>query len=170
MAATLSGEIIVKALLNYRNALDLDTVKDDLAKTYTKKFTNGSGLNQADLIWHDQRTLSASASENLDLAAVLTDAFGTTLTFLRVKALIIAAAAGNTNNVEVGGHATAAFVNWVKDATDIVVVRPGGVLCLIAPDATAYAVTATTGDMLKVANSAGSTSVTYDVIIVGASA
>jgi len=38
-----------------------------------------------------------------------------------------------------------------------------------AADATTYAVTAGTGDLLKVANSAGGTSVTYDIVIIGSS-
>jgi hypothetical protein len=46
-------------------------------------------------------------------------------------------------------------------------VKPGGMLVMTAPDATGLAVTAGTGDKLKLANSAGSTSVTYDVIILG---
>jgi hypothetical protein len=39
-----------------------------------------------------------------------------------------------------------------------------------ATDSTSVAVTAGTGDLLTVTNSAGSTSVTYDIIIIGASA
>ena len=60
------------------------------------------------------------------------------------------------------------FINWVGDPTDKISVRPGGAFILIAPDATGYAVTAATGDLLKIANSAGTTSVTYDIIIIGA--
>ncbi len=51
---------------------------------------------------------------------------------------------------------------------DTVKVKPGGAIALVAPDATGYAVTAGTADQLKVANSAGGTSVTYDIIIIGA--
>ena len=45
--------------------------------------------------------------------------------------------------------------------------QPGGTLLLVAPNAAGYAVTAGTGDLLKVANSGGSTGVTYDIVIVG---
>jgi hypothetical protein len=37
-------------------------------------------------------------------------------------------------------------------------------------DATAYAVTATTADLLKVANSSSGTGVTYDIAVIGTSA
>jgi hypothetical protein len=39
-----------------------------------------------------------------------------------------------------------------------------------APDATGYPVTAATGDLVTLTNSAAGTSVTYDVIIIGSSA
>ena len=40
-------------------------------------------------------------------------------------------------------------------------------LLLVAPGAAGYAVTAGTGDILKVANSGAGTGVTYDIVIVG---
>ena len=67
----------------------------------------------------------------------------------------------------VGGAGSNGFTSWVGDATDVVKVKPGGALILVAPDATGYAVTAGTGDLLTITNSAGSTSVTYDVVIMG---
>lgn len=56
----------------------------------------------------------------------------------------------------------------MANSSDIINIRPGGALILLAPDATGYAVTAGTGDLLRIANSAGSTSVTYDIILIGA--
>jgi len=170
MARTLTTNLKVDINATYQDSLDLSTVKDFLSAVFSDTLASGIGADQADRLWHDQRTLAASASENLDLAGGLTDAFGNTLTFARVKLIYIKAAAANTNNVVVGGHATAAFVNWVADATDKVNIRPGGVFLLFAPDATAYVITAGTGDLLTVANSAGGSSVVYDIVIVGAAA
>lgn len=133
------------------------------------RWPSGTAEDQADLLWHDQRTLAASASETLDLAGGLTNAFGATLTFARVKLMVVAAADGNTNAVQVGGAASNAFVNWVANSSDVVNVMPDGQLWLIAPKA-GYAVTAGTGDQLKIGNSAGGTPVTYDIVIIGASA
>lgn len=153
-----------------KTTLDLVSVTAPLSVARNLPLTNGTGANQADQMFSDQRTLAASATEDLDLAGVLTDSFGAAITFARIKVIMIMAAAGNTNNVLVGGAASAQFVNWVADATDKVVVRPGGVLLLAATDATAYAVTATTGDLLRIGNSAAGTSVTYDIVLIGASA
>lgn len=168
MTLTSSVTVDLSALLT--SALDLSTGTSPLDISQHYPLSSGTGANQADRVWSDTRTLAASASENLDLAGVLTDAFGATLTFVKVKALLVRAATGNTNDVLVGGHASAAFVNWVSDATDIVVVKPGGLFLLVAPNAAGYGVTATTADLLKVANSSGTTGVTYDIAILGTSA
>jgi hypothetical protein len=72
--------------------------------------------------------------------------------------------------VIVGGAAANQFLTWVGAATHTVTVRPGGLFQLIAPDATAYAVTATTADLLRITNSGAGTSVTYDIVLLGASA
>jgi hypothetical protein len=168
MPLTSSVHVQLDALLT--SALDLSTISSPLSIPQQYSLASGTGANQADKVWSDQRTLAASATENLDLAGVLTDAFGATLTFVKVKALLIRAATGNTNDVLVGGHASAAFVNWVSDPTDVVVVKPGGLFLLVAPNAAGYGVTATTADLLKITNSAGTTGVTYDIAILGTSA
>lgn len=159
---------IVAELIGAPDAGALTYILDQAVKDVT--LTNGTGANQSDLIFMDTRTLTASATENLDLAGSLTDPFGATLTFARIKAILVMADAANTNSVQIGGAASNAFINWVANSSDIVNVRPGGRFLIIAPDATAYAVTASTGDILKMANSAGSTSVTYTIVIIGSSA
>ena len=167
MATTLTGSVKVVAALDLVSGIDIGTLSQAIRYTQTHTITNGTGLDAANEVWADTRTLTASSTENLDLAGSLTDAFGATLTFTRIKGIIITAAVANTNNVLVGGAASNAFSTFVSDATDVIVVRPGGTLCLMAPDATSYAVTASTGDTLKIANSSSGTSVTYDIILIG---
>jgi hypothetical protein len=166
----LTSRLLLDFDADYTSPLDLSTTENTLNFTRQINLASGTGANQADRIFHDTRTLTASATENLDLAGTLIDAFGATLTFARIKGLIVYAAPANTNNVLVGGAASNGFINWVGDTTDVLTVRPGGLICSFAPDAVAYAVTASTGDLLKVTNSGGTTGVTYDVVIVGSSA
>lgn len=154
---------------NLSNPLDLSTPASALAYSRQIPFTQGAGLNQADRIWHDTRTLTAAATENLDLAGILADPWGVAITFARVKGILVVAAAGNTNNVVVGNSGANAFLGPFGAAAHTVSVRPGGVWLHLAPDATAYAVTAGTGDILTVTNSAAGTPVTYDVVVIGAS-
>lgn len=149
---------------------DLQPVRSPLDYSKAMQMATGTAANQADLLWSDTRTIAASGTDPLDLAGSLIDALGATLTFARVKGLIIAAAAGNVNDVVLGGAASNGFVSWVGDPTDKVKVKPGGLLVLMSPGATSYPVTAATADQLLIANGGGTTSVTYDVVIIGASA
>jgi len=177
----LTSKLSLSVTADYTKALDLASGKVPLSKIYQAVLNTGTAVGQADLIFHDQRTLAPSATEDLDLAGVLADAFGTTLTFVRVKGLIVAAlgvtdANGvvitpNVNNVVVGAAAGAPWTTLLN-STGTVTLRPGTFFAAVAgaTDNIGYAVTATTADLLKVANSAGSTSVTYDVIVIGASA
>ncbi len=89
------------------------------------------------------------------------------LTFTKIKAILVKAAEGNTNNVVVGGAASNGWVGPFGATTDTVAVKPGGTVMFVAPDANGYAVTAGTADQLKVANSGVGTGVTYDIVIVG---
>jgi hypothetical protein len=166
-----SSSMTVRVTADQTSQLDLVTGRIQLDYgAAALALGSGVAVNQADRLFTDTRTLTASASEDLDLAGVLTDAFGATLTFARIKGLVIKASSANTNNVIVGNAASNGFVSWVGAATHTVTVRPGGLLALWAPDATAYVVAAGTGDLLHVANSGAGTSVTYDVILIGASA
>lgn len=132
---------------------------------------NGALAGQANVIYSDTGTIAASGTATLDLAGTLVGALGDTLTFARVKAIIVTAASANTNNVVVGGAASNGFSSIFADATDRVVVRPGGAFVLFtgAADLNGYAVTAGTGDQLQIANSGAGTTVTYSIVVVGTS-
>lgn len=136
---------------------------------YLLQLATGTGTGQADLVYAGQRTLAASGSENLDLAGGLTDAFGSTLTFVDVKAILVFASASNTNSVVVGGAASNAFTGPWGGTTPTTSIPPGGFAVFSHPGA-GWTVTASTGDILKVANSGGSTGVTYRIVVIGASA
>ena len=152
---------------DYQSALDLVTVKAPLALAKSDTLTDGTGaIDTADLMWSDTRTL-ATTSEELDLAGSLTNAFGATLTFARIKCILIhnkSTTVGQT--ITVGGAASNAFVLF-SDTTDKYVIGPNGIFMIWEPSAAAKAVTASTGDKLKIESSA---SITYDIVIVGSSA
>ncbi|MBX7264922.1 hypothetical protein KIF24_01875 [Micromonospora sp. Llam7] len=167
---TLTTKLAVSLAADLRSDLDLAAASVPLSWLRRVNLDDGTGAGQADRVFHDRRTLAASDSEDLDLAGVLVDALGNAVTFARVKALIVAAAAGNTNTVVVGGADSNAWATWAGADTDTVVVRPGGLLVVATSDATAYPVTAGTGDLLAVANGGSGTPVTYDIVIIGASA
>lgn len=152
-------------------ALDLGTASFPFTNTASVAYATGTAAGQVDLVFTDTRTLAASATEDLDLAGALTGAFGTTLTFARIKALQFKADAGNTNNVQVTYKATNG-VPWLMAAGDGIALRPGAAFTWSSglTDATGVVVTAGTGDLITVTNSAGTTGVTYTVVILGCSA
>ena len=130
--------------------------------------TPGTTAGKADKLYAAQRTIAASSSENLDLAGVLVDPLGATVTFAKVKAILVIAASTNTNNVVVGATGTNAFIGPFVDATDGLSIPPGGAVLITHPGA-GWSVTATTADLLKVANSGSGTGVTYKVVLIGTS-
>jgi hypothetical protein len=148
--------------------LDFQLATAPISYAQSLGFSTGVGASQADKIFADQRTIAASGTDDLDLAGVLVDALGVTITMARIRGLIVKAAAANTNNV-VMGVGTNPITTILGGTTPTLNIRPGGLLALFAPDVTGYVVTAATADILRFANSGAGTSVTYDVVIIGAS-
>lgn len=165
MADVLAVTATLKIQSTFTNELDKLTVSAPLSLTDAHAFTDGAGASKAQVRWSDTRSLGTGASEDLDLASALTDAFGRTVTFTKVKGFYFKFN-GDDGLLKIGGAAATQFVNWVGDATDIVQLVPGGAFMIIAPDANGYAVGAGASDLLKVLNSGVDTQ-TYDVIIWG---
>lgn len=166
MSVVQSSQIILKLLLSLTNATTFGSAQDNVTQDYSSTFSNGSAAGQASEVYHAQRTLVASASEDLDLSGSLVDALGTTVAFTKLKFVLVFAAAANTNDVKVGGVNTT--VTIFGALAHYILVKPGGVFLYEIPTAGGVTVTATSADLLSVTNSAGSTSVTYDIVLIGA--
>jgi hypothetical protein len=167
--STLKNTIDLRIKGSYTTARDLESPVSQYDILFRHVLSSGTGLDQGDLLWSDERILSAT-SENIDLAGGgLSDGLGSALAFVKVKGIYIRNMATTAGyNLLVGGAATNAFINWVGDATDIVNVGPGGALLLYNPSAAGYAVTAATGDILKI--DSGANAITYRIVIIGTSA
>ncbi len=168
---TLTTRAAANVALTARNTIDLGASSATRALTLALELANGTGAGQADLAYTDTRTLAASATEDLDLAGALADPFGVAQVFARVKLLVVQAAVGNTNNVQVTRPASNGFPLFLA-ASDGIALRPGETLLLAASDADAvgHVVTAGTGDLLTFTNGGAGTSVSYSVAVVGCSA
>lgn len=167
MAVT--AELIAKFTARQTGSNDLGTPSFSPVVEKILQFASGTGANQADIVFTDERTLAASATEDLDLAGVLADAFGTTVAAAEVVALLVVAAAGNTNNVVVG-DATAP-VPLFAGTNPAFAVKPGGFFFVAAPNAAGlFTVGAGATDDLKIANSGGTTGVTYQIAILARTA
>ena len=143
---------------------------DTWDSVYSKTLDSGVGAGQADVEWHDTRTLNPSASETLDLAGSLVNGLGQTFAPARIKLLEIRNNGAHSADILVLGAASSnAWNGWTSVAGSTFKVGPGGLMTLVDPSAAAIAITAGTADQFKVANS-GTNTVSYDIRIVGASA
>jgi hypothetical protein len=165
---TLNATISAGVSATQTNPLDLFTPSGKLAKQFSTLLTSGTGSGQADKLFTDTRTVTASGTDALDLAGSLTDAYGSTLTFVKIKFVLITAASTNTNNVRLNRPSSNGVPLFLA-AGDGIDILPGGAFLWCAPGA-GVTVTASTGDLLNCDNSSSGSSVTYDIIIGGTSA
>ena len=132
-------------------------------------FTDGTVQDKADRIWIDEARVLNATTENIDLAGVLTDVFGDAVVFVKVNGIYIhnkQTAAGET--LKVGGAADNAFMLF-DNQTDIYTIGPDGVLFISEPSLAGKAVTAGTGDLIKL-DSGATANLTFDIVIWGRSA
>jgi hypothetical protein len=172
-AVSLSGAI--------QKALDLTTPQDSISVSKALAFAFGSGAAKADQIFHDRRTLAAGASEELDLAGPLVNPLGGTITFEKVKVIIVfnrsdealGAHTATDAEVAVGGAAADEFLGPFQAAGDAIGIPAGGFFAVGCKNADGWAVVVDyTGntDKLKVENLDGVDEALYDVILIGEAA
>lgn len=166
MATTYSGSIGLQIVGQLKKDLDIGSARLDISYSKKHSISNGTADAQANMVWTDTRTIPASSSDDLDLYGGLTNAFGDTINFTAIKGIFLFASGGNVNNLQVGGDGSA-VVNWVGNASDLIVVKPGGMFALYDPSAGGYGVTNSGADVLQIANAAGGTDVIYDIIVIG---
>ncbi len=136
--------------------------------------TDGTVADAADLLFIDERTVASATNDDLDLAGSLSDAFGNTLTFAEIVAILVIngpiTGSANTTDLTIGAGSNP-FVGFLGGTTPTIgPIGPSGVVFIACPDAGGIgAVTASTADILRIANSSGA-SATYQIAILGRSA
>lgn len=165
MAASLKTQISAAITIL---ALGAPTVGDAQARQTIEKVAellNGTSNAQADLAYLGTRTLASNTPEDLDLNS-LANALGVTQAMAEVVAVLIISDPANTTNLTLGGATNEAQL-WFAAAGDKEVLKPGGISMHYAP--AGWAITADTGDDLKIANASGALA-TFYVAIIGRSA
>lgn len=163
-------DIAVQILGSYAGSNDIAAVTATFAKRKALGFTSGTGAGQADKVFSDIRSIAASSNDDLDLAGSLVDPLGVVVVFAGIKAIYVEADAANVNDVVIGGHDTAAFLGPFADDSDKINLKPGEVLLVTNRTAAGWPVTATTADILRIANGGSGSAVGYSIILVGDSA
>lgn len=125
------------------------------------QLASGTGANQFDIPFFDERSIAASTDDDIDLAGVLTSAFGSTITMAEMVALLIinkprAGSPANVSDLTIGGGSNP-FLGFLSGTTPkIGPIKPGGFLLLGSPHASGIGtVAAGTGDILRISNGAG---------------
>ena len=151
------------------NVVSGDNVLYQPQVSFSDTLATGVIVDTADKLYISKATaLTGSGTNNHDVAGALSDAFGATITLVKIKALLIhnlSTTVGNTITVGDGTNPLLIFGTGSHTHT----IGPNGVLFIWEPSLAGKAVTAGTGDILKVVNNTAN-AVTYDLVIVGTSA
>jgi hypothetical protein len=153
MATTLTvSQFRVNLAYDFENVLTMGNTSDVNNHLVNLALTQGTGAaGTADLLYTASVTIASSGNTTVTFTA-LADVFGISRNFARIKVIVIEnSALGSATSILVG-NGTNPFINWVGSGAHTVRVRNGGFLALGCTDATAYAVTAATGDLLKIVN------------------
>lgn len=164
----LSATLQVNVNVTQTNVLDLETPSSALSFPLVSLLTNGAGASQANEKWSDERTLTTGANEDLDLSGTtLQNAFGINIAFLRIKYVLVYSLPTNTTNLTIGAAAANGWIGPFGATTHTITLKPGGYWEVFDPSAAGYAVTAGTGDLLRITNAAGASAI-YRIIVIGA--
>ena len=163
---SLTANIYAGAQISQAGSPSLGTAQAKLALDALIAFASGTGVGKADLAYVARRTIAAGGADSLDLAGVLTDAFGAVINAAKVKAIVVKGASDNSAALVVG-NGTNPFQGPFGAAASTVSVGPSGLYAVA--DLTGWTVTAGTGDILKISNP-GASAATYDIAVLGASA
>ncbi len=172
-ADTITGLARVELNLTHTGTNTATTVTETLVNAYKWGGTGALGTNGAaagvGYMYAAVLSLGAGATNTLDLAGSLKDAFGATLTFSKVKYLSIAP----SNNMAVAQSVIVqpapanGWGTWMANTTSAVRVWSGGcAVPVMCPQTNAPAVTAGTGDLLDIINES-TNAATVTVIILG---
>ena len=167
---TLTGNVIAQIDWSYENADDHSTAKDADRLKFTQDLDSGTAAGEVEILFKDRRSVGASTTtEDLDLAGVLGDIYGATLTFTKVKGImIINRATTATDVIKIGGggsgnNAWGTPFDGSQDAK--ITLQPESAFLLGMNQG--LTVTAGTGDKLRITYAGTSGSITYDVVILG---
>ena len=164
MATTFKGTLSIQAIGDYVKDADLLNVLAALNHGFASTYENGTGTDQANILFVDTRTLAA-ASESFDLNA-LTDVYGDVRNCTNIKVLYI------RNKSVTAGENFAITGNWLP--AFLTGTGPG---FFVYPKAYALfnfsrgvAVVNVTSDTLTISNVAAAATFDYDIIIIGGGA
>jgi len=147
----------------------LSTAKDELRASHAFDLVDGAGDSQFDVLYHEAHTLAASGTKDYDLAGGgLVDRLGAAVLIAELAGIFIKnLETTNGIDLQVGAGSNPVTSLWLASG-DAINVRASGSLCLLA-NLEGYAVTASTADVLRTTNLSGSSTLDYEIYLLGRS-
>lgn len=166
MAKTLTATIDLNLLAEYVDDSDLNPMRGVLNVALEDALANGTAADQANLLVYSSRTLNA-ASEQLDFAGGLEDPHGATVTFAKIKTLLIRNKNTTAGQILTIGGGTTNPISTIygSTATNCTETIGANSWCFKHNPVDGFAVTGGLADTLKV--DAGTSTVSYDIIAIG---
>ncbi|WP_305972696.1 MULTISPECIES: hypothetical protein [unclassified Mameliella] len=171
---TVKATVTARMDIVQRGGNDFGTDKFSPVVEAVLNTANGTGANQADIVFVDEREVPESSNDDLDLAGALSDAFGATVAAAEVVAILIINAprtgTANASDLTIGG-ATNAFEGFLGGTSPTIgPIKPGGFVMIGAGDVAGIGtVTGGSADELRIANGSGGAA-TYQIAILARSA
>ncbi len=166
-ASSLTTRAQVQLSATLTNTSGLQTASAPLSVIKTVDLANGIALNQANVLYSATFAISTSATQSLDFAGGgLLDAFGNAVGPAKIKCVYLGASPNNSTIVTAMGDTNNIPLLNTKATT--FTLPPGAVFLYCDPSLAGIAVTAGTGDIIKLVNAAGATA-NVDVVVVGTS-
>ena len=162
----LTTVVTLKFQTLFTDPADLSTPTDSLVQDYSINLATGTGAAQADMIFHDQRTLADAAVDTLDLYASgsLLDPLGVALTMAELKLLYIHNTS-TTNSLTIGPHANAVDM-FADNTSDIMIIPPEGKFLWTSPSAGGLDLT-TDKNLVLTHDSTDANDLIYNIIVIG---
>lgn len=161
MATTLTLNSLVSFYGTYGSDADIEEAVSSIFPRYLQTYSNGTGSSQANTWWADTISLT-TGDTNIDLTSGLTDRFGNSLTFTKIKEIHIFTSASSAAAVNISGNFLS--VVMIIYTSQFIVLPPGGSWSHRVP-VSGLPVTNNVADTLTLA--AATATATADLILVG---
>lgn len=151
----------IRLLGNFEGTSDLTDSIESIDIPLSKRVTNGTGTDQANEFWSDERTVTA-ASETLNfVTGSLTNVFGDGVTLSKLKGLLIVNTSIVTGeDLTLTGDMLTAGIGTMTSMT----LTPGGYFLITAPT-DGYAIATTASDELTI--DPGADTIVYKIVVWG---
>jgi hypothetical protein len=161
----LSANIVIDFQATLTKPRDLNTALIPLSKRVAYALVDGTGANQVNILFDDNRSLTTTGVDVLNLASGMTNGFGDAIAAVKIKGIFIVSSPTNANPITLR-QAASSGVPLFTGATAGINIRPGGSLLWVAAETTGIAVTVGSS-LLEVVNG-GVPTISYDLVILGA--